>query len=247
MKTWPGLVLHTGQVRHLKSETHPRIWPLAVLAVKAARASLIGAFIGAVIGVVTVLIQPHMTAPWSALVNSSSPWLLGGFIAGALHRRRDPAALAGLATLLVEVGAYFVAADAFGIPVMHGFILFWTCCALAGGPVAGCAGWAWRRGGPRAHGLGAAFLPASFTAEAVGGYGLRLHYPPGVTIFMVIGIVLFALLAWPGTGLGVILAPSPGPVILAWTVAFALAGILIYGPLLNLVVGIYSGGVYSPP
>jgi hypothetical protein len=212
----------------------------------AVSASGTGAFIGALIGAGTALTQPHVGQPWSALVNSSSPWLIGGFVAGALHRRRNPAVLAGLVTLLVEVAAYFVTADTLHIPVMHDYIAFWTMCAVAGGPVAGCAGWAWLRGGPRAHGLGAAFLPASFIAEAFGAYGLRLHYGPGITMFLVIGAALFVLLAWPGTGLGLVASPARGPVILAWTAAFCGAGILVYGPLLNAVVGVYSGGVYFP-
>jgi hypothetical protein len=231
----------------MRSEARAGVRAFALLTVRAASAGLIGAFIGALIGAGTALAQPHVGAPWSALVNSSSPWLLAGFIAGALHRRRNPAALAGLATLLVEVAAYFATADAGHIPVMHDHTAFWLVCALAGGPVAGCAGWAWRWGGPRAHGLGAAFLPGSFIAEAFGAYGLRLHYQPALTMFLVIGAVLFALLAWPGTGLGLIAAPARGPVVLAWTAAFAVAGILVYGPLLNAVVGIYSGGVYYPP
>lgn len=218
----------------------------ALLVFRAVSAGLVGAFIGAAIGAGTALVQPHVGEPWSALDNSSSPWLLGGFVAGALHRRRNPAVLAGLATLLVEVGAYFVTVDTLHIPVMHDYVLFWTVCAVAGGPVAGCAGWAWRRGGPRAHGLGAAFVPATFIAEAFGAYGLRLHYGPGLTMFLVIGVVLFALLAWPGTGLGLIATPARGRVILAWTAALCVGGILVYGPLLNAVVGIYSGGVYFP-
>jgi hypothetical protein len=31
-----------------------------------------------------------------------------------------------------------------------------------------------------------------------------------------------------------------------WTAALCGAGILVYGPLLNAVVGVYSGGVYFP-
>jgi Family of unknown function (DUF6518) len=238
--------VHTSGVRQVKYEAHPRVWILAQLTFRAARASLTGALIGALIGAGTALVQPHVGQPWSALVNSSSPWLLGGFIAGALHRRRNPAVVAGLATLVVEVGAYFATADTLGIPVLHDYTLFWMVCALAGGPVAGCAGWAWRWGGTGAHGFGAAFLPASFIAEALGAYWLRLHYGPGLTMFLVIGSVLFALLAWPGTGFGLIARPARGPVILAWTAAFSVAGILVYGPLLNAVVGIYSGGVYFP-
>jgi hypothetical protein len=230
----------------VKGEAHPAISSFARLGFRAAGAGFTGAVIGALIGVGTALVQPYVGQPWSALVNSSSPWLLGGFIVGALHRGRGPAALAGLATLLVEVGAYFAAADTLAIPVMHDYVLFWTVCAVAGGPVAGYAGWSWRRGGPRAHGFGAAFLPASFIAEAFGGYGLRLHYEPGLTMFLVIGVALFALMAWPGTGPRPIVTGARGLEMLAWTAAFSVAGILIYGPLLNAVVGIYSGGVYFP-
>jgi Family of unknown function (DUF6518) len=231
----------------MRGEARAGIRDFALLTVRAARAGLVGAFIGALIGAGTALVEPKIGAPWSSLVNSSSPWLLAGFIAGALHRRRNPAVLAGLATLLVEVAAYFATADVGHIPVLHDHTVFWIVCALAGGPVAGCAGWAWRWGGPRAHGLGAAFLPGSFIAEAFGAYGVRLHYEPALLLFLVIGVVLFALLAWPGTGLGLIAAPAPGPVVFAWTAVFAFAGILVYGPLLNAVVGIYSGGVYFPP
>ncbi|HEY0937612.1 MAG TPA: DUF6518 family protein [Trebonia sp.] len=233
--------------RQRNSEAHPRAGALAVLTVRAAGASVTGALIGALIGTGTALVQPHVGQPWSALVNSSSPWLLGGFIAGALHRRRNPALLSGLATLVVEVGAYFATADLGRIPVLHAYTLFWTVCALVGGPVAGWAGWAWRWGGPRPHAFGAAFLPGSFIAEAFGAYGLRLHYEPALTMFLVIGAVLFALLAWPGTRLGLVASPGSGRVVLVWTAAFAVTGILVYGPLLNAVVGIYSGGVYYPP
>jgi hypothetical protein len=234
-------------MRQVKSEADAGVWSFATLMSRAVSSAIVGALIGALIGAATALVQPHVGEPWAALVNSSSPWLLGGFIAGALHTRRNPATLAGLSTLLVEVGAYFVTTDVLHIPAMHDYVLFWTVCAVAGGPIAGCAGWAWRWGGPRAHGFGAAFLPGSFIAEAFGAYGLRLHYEPALAMFLIIGTVLFALMAWPGTGLGLIATPARGPVILAWTAAFAVAGILIYGPLLNAIVGVYSGGVYYPP
>ena len=233
-------------MRTIDSETHPRVRFLAALTARAVRASVIGGLIGALIGAGTTLVEPHVGQPWSALVNSASPWLLGGFIAGALQSRRNPAVLAGLTTLLVEVVAYFVTAALADIPVVHGYGVFWTVCALAGGPLAGCAGWAWRCGSPRAHGFGAAFLPGSFIAEAFGAYGLRLHYEPAVAIFLLIGAALFAVLAWPGTGLGLVASPTRGRAVLVWTAGFAVGGILIYGPLLNAVVGIYSGGVYYP-
>ncbi len=211
---------------------------------------VLGALIGAATGVATALAQPYAHQPWSVLVNSSSPWLLAAFAAGALPRRPAPAAAAGLVTCLVEVGAYFLTWAARDVLVPNAYGSFWTLCAVVGGPVAGLAGWAWRRGwasreeGARLHALGAAFLPGTFIAEALGAYGLRLHYEPAVALFLVIGLVLFALLAWPGTGLGLITSPASGPVILGWTVLFTVTGMLIYGPLLNAVVGVTSGGVW---
>jgi Family of unknown function (DUF6518) len=168
-------------------------------------------------------------------------------VAGALRARPAPAAVAGLATCLVEVGAYFLTWDAQHVLVPNAYGSFWTICAITGGPAAGLAGWAWRRGEARLHGLGAAFLPGSFIAEAFGAYGLRLHYEPAVAIFLTIGIILFVLLAWPGTGLGLITQPVSVPVVLGWTAFFALGGMLIYGPLLDAVVGTTSGGVWLGP
>jgi uncharacterized membrane protein (UPF0136 family) len=69
---------------------------------------VLGALIGAAMGVATALVQPYAHQPWSVLVNSSSPWLLAAFAAVSLRRRPVPAALAGLVTCLVGVGAYFL-------------------------------------------------------------------------------------------------------------------------------------------
>jgi hypothetical protein len=220
---------------------------LSVSARRTAGSVVLGACIGAVMGVFTALAQPHAYEPWSVLVNSSSPWLLAAFAAGALRRRPAPAAVAGLATCLVEVGAYFLTWSMRHVLVPNAYGSFWTLCAVIGGPAAGLSGWAWRRGSARVHALGAAFLPGTFIAEAFGAYGLRLHYEPAVAMFLAIGVLLFALLAWPGTGLGLITQPASGPVILAWTALFTIGGMLIYGPLLNAVVGITSGGVWSGP
>jgi hypothetical protein len=220
---------------------------LTVSARRTAGSVVLGACIGAVMGVATALAQPHVYEPWSVLVNSSSPWLLAAFAAGALRRRPAPAAVAGLATCLVEVGAYFLTWSMRHVLVPNAYGSFWTLCAVVGGPAAGLAGWAWRRGSARVHALGAAFLPGTFIAEAFGAYGLRLHYEPAVAMFLFIGVLLFALLAWPGTGLGLITQPASGPVILAWTALFTIGGMLIYGPLLNAVVGITSGGVWRGP
>ncbi|MGD0699865.1 MAG: DUF6518 family protein [Trebonia sp.] len=198
---------------------------------------VLGAVLGAVIGAATAVVQPHLGLPWSALVNSASPWLLGGFAAGALAGRRGPAVGAGLLACLVEVSAYYSTATAMSLPVDHGLTAFWLACALVGGTVAGLAGWAWRRGTGRVRAYGAAFPGGTFIAEAVGAYGLRLHYHPAVAMFLIIGVALLALL----------IRNAPWPGILAWTAVFVVAGALVYGPLLNAVVGANSGGVSFGP
>jgi len=196
-----------------------------------------GVTMGALIGAATALVQPHLGLPWSVLVNSASPWLLGGFAVGAVAARRGPAVAAGLLACLVEVLAYYATATAVAIPVAHQLTAFWLACALVGGPVAGLAGWGWRRGTGRARAYGAAFPPGTFIAEAVGAYGLRLHYHPAVELFGLIGVVL----------LWVFIKRAPAPGILAWIAVFVLAGAIVYGPLLNAFVGTASGGVTLGP
>jgi hypothetical protein len=193
--------------------------------------------LGAVIGAGTEVAEHHLWLPWSSLANSASPWLLGGFVAGALARRRWSAVGAGLLACLVEVAAYYAIATATDKPVTHQLTAFWLACAVVGGPVAGLAGWGWRRGTGRVRAYGAAFPGGTFLAEAVGAYGLRLHYHPAVALFGLIGVALLVLL----------IRRAPWPEILGWTAVFVVAGSIIYGPLLDAVVGTMSGGVSFGP
>jgi hypothetical protein len=198
---------------------------------------VVGVLVGASIGAATAVAQPHLGLPWSALANSASPWLLGGFAAGARAARRGPAIGAGLLACVVEVRAYYATATAIAMPVAHNVTPFWLACAAVGGPVAGLAGWGWRRGSGRVRAYGAAFPGGTFIAEAVGAYGLRLHYHPAVALFLAIGIALLCLM----------IGRAPWPGLLAWTAAFVVAGALVYGPLLDAVVGTMSGGVTFGP
>jgi hypothetical protein len=198
---------------------------------------VVGVLIGAMIGAATSVVQPHLGLPWSALVNSASPWLLGGFAAGALAGRRGPAMGAGLLACVVEVRAYYATASAIEMPVAHHLTPFWLACAAVGGPVAGLAGWGWRRGAGRVRAYGAAFPAGTFIAEAVGAYGLRLHYDPAAALFLLIGVTLLCLQV----------RHVPLPDLLAWTAVFVVAGALVYGPLLNAVVGTTSGGITFGP
>ncbi len=125
-------------------------------------------------------------------MNAASPWLTPAFAVGALQRRPPAAALAGLATCLFELAGYYLTAAARGFGGGgHGILIFWTACAVIGGPVFGYAGRLWRQG----HGLGLAVLSAGFLAEAAIGYGWRLHYTSSAILFAVIGIALIPLLA----------------------------------------------------
>jgi hypothetical protein len=188
--------------------------------------------IGLAIGVVTSFAQAWLTAPWSALANSASPWLAGGFAAGALQARRGTAVAAGLSACALEVLSYYVTSVARGFAVGHAAIIFWTVCALVGGPLFGLVGWACRRETGRARALGAAFLPGTFIAEALGAYLLRLHYGADAALYLVTGAILLAAVAWPVRRLD----------LLIWTSVVALVGLLAFGPLLAAAAGSTVGG-----
>jgi hypothetical protein len=74
-------------------------------------------------------------------------------------------------------------------------------------------------------------------SAAVGAYGLRLHYHPAAALFGLIGVALLFLQ----------IRHAPWPDILTWTAAFVVAGAIVYGPLLDVVVGTASGGVTVGP
>jgi Family of unknown function (DUF6518) len=164
--------------------------------------------IGVAIGVATSFMQASLSTPWAALANSASPWLAAGFACGAVQSRRGTAIAAGLSACVLEVLAYYVASMSRGFPASQAYIVFWTVCALVGGPLFGLAGWAWRRGTGRSRIIGAAFLPGTFIAEAVGAY-------------------LLVLVAWQVRRLE----------LLAWTGAVTAVGLVAFGPLLEAIAG----------
>jgi Family of unknown function (DUF6518) len=191
-----------------------------------------GLAIGAAIGVATSFAQARLPMPWAALANSASPWLAGGFAAGALQSRRGTAVAAGLSACVLEVLGYYVISMARGFPASHAYVVFWIVCALVGGPLFGLAGWTWRRETGRPRVIGAAFLPGTFIAEAIGAYLLRLHYTADAVLYLVIGTILLVVTAWPVRRLD----------LLAWTGAVTVAGVLAFGPLLGMIGGTIAGG-----
>lgn len=177
------------------------------------------ALVGVAIGTATSFGQAWLPDSLVAVTNSASPWLLGAFVAGALQVRRGWAVPAGLACCLLEVLAYYVVTPLRGYPVDLTEIVLWTGCAIVGGPLFGWAGWAWLRAADRLRPVGAAFLPATFLAEAIGSYQLRLQYEADVLLYGVIGLVLLAVAAAS--------TRRPARTALA-TLAFGAVGILVY-------------------
>jgi len=153
--------------------------------------------LGLVMGAMTSVLQKYLDSPWQSLVNAASPWLAPAFAVGALQRRVSGAALAGLATCVFELVGYYVISAMRGFGAGgHGILLFWTGCALVGGPVFGAAGHLWRQ--DRVRGLGASVLVASFLAEAVISYGWRLHYTSSAVLFAGLGVAAAVLLGLRG-------------------------------------------------
>lgn len=147
---------------------------------------------GLVMGAVTSVLQKYLNSPWLSLVNAASPWLAPAFAVGTLQRRVGGAALAGLATCVFELAGYYLTSAARGFGAGDGILLFWTGCAVVGGPIFGLAGWLWRQ--DRVPGLGASVLAASFLAEAAVSYGWRLHYTSSAILFALIGVAIAVLL-----------------------------------------------------
>jgi hypothetical protein len=48
-----------------------------------------------------------------------------------------------------------------------------------------------------ARAIGAALLPGTFIAEGIGAYLLRLHCGSAALLYVVIGVGLLAVIAWP--------------------------------------------------
>ncbi len=194
------------------------------------------ALVGLVIATATSFAQAWLNGSWQALANSASPFLLGAFVAGAIQVRRAVAITAGLGSCVLEVVAYYIVTSARGFAVSTSEILFWGVCAMVGGPVFGWAGWAWRRAPLPLRAVGAAFLPATFVAEAIGTYLLRLHYGADAVLFAVIGIVAFAVLTWRTHPARAVLATAG-----LTTAVLTVVGIALYWLGLDAAAGVAFG------
>jgi Family of unknown function (DUF6518) len=180
--------------------------------------------VGIVIGVATSFGQGALHMPWAALVNAISPWLLGAFVAGIPQRRRWSGALAGGGACLIEVVSYYAATALRGNAVASSEIALWIGCAVIGGPVFGYAAMSWWHGRDPRKRLVGAVLPASFMAEAISVYTLRLHYGSST--------ILFASLALVALILVLTRTRRPLDMLAAFVVCTGL-GCIVYGPVLE--------------
>jgi hypothetical protein len=154
--------------------------------------------VGLGVGIATSLLQPELRTPWLSLANAASPWLTPMFFLGAFRRRLWAAALVGATTGLLELLGFFTIAAVRGDASAHSLVLFWTACALLGGPIFGLAGWLWWRRPRILSAIGGALLPAAFFAEAAVIYGWRLHDLPSAILFVAVGAGVLLLLGLRG-------------------------------------------------
>lgn len=148
---------------------------------------------GLAVGALTSVGQTYLDAPWSALVNSAAAWLVAPTALGWSMATRRGAALAGLATCVLQLVGYYATAHGRGYATGTGIVAFWALCALVGGPLFGLAGHLWRTGGPRLRGLGACALPAAFLAEGLWVYLHVLGYGSTAALWVAIGLGLAVL------------------------------------------------------
>jgi len=160
----------------------------------AARAAVAVA-VGLAVGALTSIGQTYLDGPLNAFVNSASAWLFAPFAVGAVMRRWRGAVVAGLAVCVSQLVGYQLTAHARGFPTSHSLIVFWTACAIVGGPVFGAAGKLWRSG--PFHGLGAAVLAAAFLAEGLWVYLHELRYRATAALWIAIGVTIAIVLLRP--------------------------------------------------
>ena len=146
-------------------------------------------------GVATSIGQAHLDLPWLALCNSGSAWLVAPFLVGWLAPTRAAAAALGLVTCLVEVVGYDVATHLRGFPVNEAQMVFWSGCALVGGPAFGAAAHLRRTGRLGIRGLGGTFLAASFAAEGLWVYLRTLGYTSTALLWFALAAAWLVLLA----------------------------------------------------
>jgi uncharacterized protein DUF6518 len=126
-------------------------------------------------------------------VNSASAWLVAPFVVGALMVTRRGAAFAGLTTCALQLVGYYITAHLRGFSAGGTIVVFWTACAVVGGPLFGVAGQLWRNTEPSLRGLGMAVLAGVFVAEGLYSYLHELRYYATAALWVGIGVALAVL------------------------------------------------------
>lgn len=195
--------------------------------------------VGLAIGLATSFAQGWLDGSWASLANAASPWLAGAFVGGLLQRRAGRAVAVGLLVCVLEVVGYYGVSAARGFGVSDSVVAFWIACGVVGGPLFGWGGWAWRRATGVQRAIGAALLPATFFAEAIGTYALRLHYVGEAVLFASVGVVLFLGLVVPARAMRTAVA--------AFTAAGVLTavGVVLYWAVLDAAAGATFGALRS--
>ena len=123
--------------------------------------------VGVAVGVVTLIGQSMLSAEWNRLANSGAIWLLASFLVGSRMPTIGRAAIAGMATLVLAVVSYYVAAKVAGAGVSTRMVVIWVGTALVGGPVYGAAGYWWRTGPLVRRVIAIGLMGGIVTAEGV--------------------------------------------------------------------------------
>ena len=136
------------------------------------RRSLLVIAVGLATGALTLAGQAIFDGDWNRLVNSGAIWVAVAFALGAFMSSDREAMIAGIATLVLALAAYQLAAWIAQAPMSASAFAIWTGTALVGGPVFGLAGRRWRVDAGRPRLVAIALLGAVFVAE--GAYTLWL-------------------------------------------------------------------------
>jgi hypothetical protein len=142
------------------------------------------------IGAATSFGQGHLSGALSPLVNSASAWLVAPFFFGSRMTSVRGAAAAGFAVCVLQLVGYSVTAELRGFSAGGTIVVFWTMCAVVGGPIFGAAGRLWRVHAEPLHSVGSAVLPAAFLAEGLWVYVHELRYWGAAALWLAIGALL---------------------------------------------------------
>jgi hypothetical protein len=129
------------------------------------RRGLVVAAVGLAAGVLTLLGQAVLDGDWNRLANSGAIWLTVAFGAGAAMASDRQALVAGLATLLLALAGYQLAASLAQASMSTSAVVIWSVTAIVGGPVFGLAGRRWRTDVGRGRLVATALLGAVYVAE----------------------------------------------------------------------------------